>query len=49
MRNAGTIPGVVLSGLAYPVGVGARQRRQANGTTYTDSAPSVVGGRGPRA
>jgi hypothetical protein len=37
-------PGLCLSGLAYPVGVGARQRWHADGTTYTDSAPSVVGG-----
>jgi len=42
-------PGLCLSGLAYPVGIGARQRWNADGTTYTDSAPSVVGGRGPRA
>ncbi len=49
MRNAGTIPAVVLSGLAYPVRACDGRRSPSNGTTYTDSALSVVGGRGPRA
>ena len=46
MRNAGTIPGVVLSAWGGPGLDWAAMVLARNRTTYTETAPNVVGGRG---